>query len=127
VFEEFALTFAQNEARKFFLISVPPQQHMSPFFRRRRLAVAIDPLARRCDLAGAFLLKRKWPTRRLVRVALSSRRDRLTAIGRSNIAKKKKSYWGARRWRANGQNGARTDKADAKFESESPHQSHSRG
>ena len=68
--------------------------------RSSRVAVAIDPLARRCDLAGAFLLKRKWPTRRLVRVALSSRRDRLTAIGRSNIAKKKKSYWGARRWRA---------------------------
>jgi len=49
------------------------------------------------------LLKRKWPTRRLVRVALSWRRDRLTAIGRrrsdtakkkcSNIAKKK--YWRA--------------------------------
>src|SRR5215469_4048780 len=66
-------------------------------------AVAIDPLARRRDLAGAFLLKRKWPTRRLVRVALSWRRDRLTAIGRrrsdtakkkcSNIAKKK--YWRA--------------------------------
>ena len=68
-------------------------------------AVAIDPLARQRDRAGAFLLKRKWPDRRLMRVALSWRRDRLTAIGRrrSNIAKKKKSYWGARRWRANGQ------------------------
>jgi hypothetical protein len=54
-------------------------------------AGASDPLARWRDLAGAFLLKRKWPTRRLVRVALSSRRDRLTAIGRrrSDIAKKK--------------------------------------
>src|SRR6516164_13702 len=69
-------------------------------------AVAIDPLARQRDRAVAFLLKRKWPDRRLMRVALSSRRDRLTAIGRrrSNIAKKEKSYWGARRKGANGKN-----------------------
>ena len=60
-------------------------------------AVAIDPLARQRDRAGAFLLKRKWPDRRLMRVALSWRRDRLTAIGRrrSDIAKKK-SRIGAR-------------------------------
>jgi hypothetical protein len=50
-----------------------------------------------------LLLKRKWPTRRLERVALSWRRDRLTAIGRrrSDTAKKKcsdiakKKYWRA--------------------------------
>ena len=39
--------------------------------------------------------------RRRVRVTLSSRRDRLTAIGRrrSDVAKTE-LYWGARRWRA---------------------------
>jgi hypothetical protein len=39
-----------------------------------------------------------------VRVTLSSRRDRLTAIGRrrSDVAKTE-LYWGARRWRANRQ------------------------
>jgi hypothetical protein len=33
-------------------------------------------------------------------------RDRLTASGRrrADIAKKENLYWGARRWRANGQN-----------------------
>jgi len=88
-------------------------------------AVAIDPLARQ----AIALAKKKMARPAADAGRASSRRDRLTAIGRrrSNIAKKKKSYWGARRWRANGQNGARTDKADAKFESESPHQSHSRG
>ena len=69
---------------------------------RCRVLLPLTPLARQRDRAGAFLLKRKWPDRRLMRVALFWRRDRLTAIGRrrSDIAKKKKSYWGARRWRA---------------------------
>ena len=67
-------------------------------------AVAIDPLARRRRLAGPIATTGSWPNGRRVRVILSSRRDRLTAIGRrrSDVAKTE-LYWGARRWRANRQ------------------------
>ena len=46
---------------------------------------------------------RELAERRRVQVTLSSRRDRLTAIGRrrSDVAKTE-LYWGARRWRASG-------------------------
>ena len=66
-------------------------------------AVAIDPSS--AALAGGSdRHDRQQAERRRVRVTLSSRRDRLTAIGRrrSDVAKTE-LYWGARRWRANRQ------------------------
>ena len=67
-------------------------------------AVAIDPLARRRRRGRSDRHDRELAERRRVQVTLSSRRDRLTAIGRrrSDVAKTE-LYWGARRWRANRQ------------------------